>query len=120
MWGLNDLKAHRDIIDQIDWEMTPEKAVETYLEWGTGWARKDDFVRYRDQQSYYWVVYSWEQPLQATLVRRTTQEMEEIAAIPAPLELLQQAVFEGGRKPGVGVYAIHEPLKHWLKTTLGC
>jgi hypothetical protein len=120
MWGLDDLIAHRAIIDQIDWEMTPEKAIETYLEWGTGWARKNDFVRSPGQESFYWVVYSWEQPLQATLIRRSSQEMEEIARVPAPLELLEQTIVEGGRKPGVGVYAINEPLKDWLKNTLGC
>mgnify|MGYP006991978383 CR=1 FL=1 len=36
MWDLEQLKRNREIVDRIDWEMTPEKAVETYLEWGTG------------------------------------------------------------------------------------
>ncbi|MGO9373668.1 MAG: hypothetical protein ACLQBD_16380, partial [Syntrophobacteraceae bacterium] len=55
MLGMEELKIHREIVDRIDWEMTPEKAVETYLEWGTGWTRKDDFVRYPGQEALYFV-----------------------------------------------------------------
>lgn len=120
MWTTEELKAHREIIDRIDWEMTPEKAVETYLEWGTGWSRKDDFVRYVDQESLYFVIYSWESPPQVTLVQRTMKEANEIAGIPAPEEMILRAIHEGGRKPGVGVYAITEELKQWLRARLGC
>ncbi len=120
MWGLDELKVHRDIIDRIDWEMTPEKAVETYLEWGTGWTRKDDFVRYSGQEALYFVIYEWEKPAQITLIRRTMKEADEIAKIPAPPELISSAIAAGGRKPGVGVYAITDELKRWLKEALGC
>ncbi|HOV85337.1 MAG TPA: hypothetical protein PLM79_03185 [Syntrophobacteraceae bacterium] len=120
MWNLEELQRHREIIDQIDWDMTPEKAVETYLEWGTGWARKDDFVRYPGQASYYFLVYGWERPLCVTLVRRDVSQMVEIARVEAPEELILEAVAEGGRKPGVEVYAVSEPLKEWLKRSLNC
>lgn len=120
VWDMEELRNHREIIDQLDWEMTPEKAVETYLEWGTGWARKDDFVRYIGQESYYFVVYDWEKPLRVTLVRRDMKEMDEIANIDAPLELIEEAVREGGYKPGVGVYAINDALRDWLKRALHC
>lgn len=120
MWDLDKLKNHKEIIDLIDLEMTPEKAVETYLEWGTGWARKDDFVRYAGQESYYFVIYDWEKPLKLTLIRRDMEGMEEIAHLEAPQELIEKAIAEGGRKPGVGVYAINDDLKRWLKNTLNC
>lgn len=115
---LDELKADRTIIDNIDWDMTPERAVETYLEWGTGWARKDDFVRYADQESLYFVIYDWEEPLQVTLVKRNTQELEEIAKLDAPIELIQESIRDCGRKPGVGVYSINERLKSWLQNRL--
>ena len=120
MWGLEALKGHREVIDRIDWEMTPEKAVETYLEWGTGWSRKDDFVKYPGQESLYFVIYDWEKPPQVTLIQRDMREASEIAKIEAPAELIRQAVDEGGRKPGVGVYAITDELKQWLRAVLGC
>jgi hypothetical protein len=118
VWDLDELNGHRDIIGQIDWEMTPETAVETYLEWGTGWSRKGSYVSHPDQQSYYFVVYNWESPLQVTLVRRDAKEMEELAKIRAPEDLIQGTIDAGGRKPGVGVYAVSEDLKGWLKGAL--
>lgn len=118
MISVNELTIDRHILDNIDWEMTPERAIETYMEWGTGWARKDDFVRYPDQASYYFVIYDWEEPLQVTLVRRTTQDLTEVARVAAPIELIRNALHESGRKPGVGVHAINEPLKAWLKHEL--
>jgi hypothetical protein len=120
VWDLEELSNHREIIDQIDWEMTPEKAVETYLEWGTGWARKDDFVRYKGQESYYFVVYDWEKPLRITLIRRDMKEMDEIAQIDAPQELIEEATRESGYKPGVGVHAINDALRDWLRKALHC
>lgn len=120
MWGLEELKTKREIVDRIDWEMTPEKAVETYLEWGTGWSRKGDFVQYPGQDSLYFVIYSWEEPPQITLVQRDMQEAKEIAKLPAPEDLIQKAIDEAGRKPGVGVYALTDELKHWLQRALGC
>jgi hypothetical protein len=120
MWGLEELRIHREIVDSLDWEMTPEKAVETYLEWGTGWARKDDFVRYPGQEALYFVIYDWEKPAQVTLIRRTMKEADEIAKIHVPEEMVLRAIDAAGRKPGVGVYAITEELKEWLKQALGC
>lgn len=120
MWDLEELLQHREVIDRIDWDMTPEKAVETFLEWGTGWTRKDDFVRYHGQDAIYFVIYDWEKPPQVTLIRRTTQEADEIAKIPMPGDLISRAIEEAGRKPGVGVYAINDEVKEWLRATLNC
>ena len=119
MWGLEELKTHREIIDEIDLDMTPEKAVETYLEWGTGWSRKNDFVRYAGQESFYFVIYDWEDPLRVTLLRRNTGGVDEIAWIEAPPELIRRSIEDAGRKPGVGVYAPNESLKEWLRELLG-
>ncbi len=120
MWDLEQLKSRRDIVSAINWEMTPETAIETYLEWGTGWSRKDSYMSHADQESYYFVIYDWEVPLRVTLVRRDVHGMEEMAGIPAPEHLIRSAIEEGGRKPGVGVYAINEPLKRWLREALNC
>jgi len=120
MWDIRELLGHREIIDRIDWEMTPEKAVETYLEWGTGWTRKNDFVRYPDQEALYFVIYDWEKPPQVTLIQRSMHDAVEIAKIPVPEEFITRAVQEGGRKPGVGVYALTEELNQYLRDALGC
>ncbi|MFP5212319.1 MAG: DVU0772 family protein, partial [Acidobacteriota bacterium] len=113
MWKFEELRDRREIIDRIDWEMTPEKAVETYLEWGTGWSRKGDYVSYAGQESYYFVIYAWETPPGVTLVRRDSQGAEELARVDAPADLVNECIIEAGRKPGVGVYALSESRKTW-------
>ncbi len=120
MWNREELKANREVVDQIDWGMTPEKAVETFLEWGTGWSRKEDYVRYDGQAAFYFVIYDWEKPLRATLIRRNTSDVVELAGVDVPREMLERAIEEGGRKPGVGVYAITDEIKDWLKEALNC
>ncbi len=120
MWNREELKAHREVVDQIDWNMTPEKAVETFLEWGTGWSRKEDYVRYDGQQAHYFVIYDWEKPLQVTLIRRDTSNVDELAKVDVPVEMLERAIQGAGRKPGVGVYAITDEIKDWLKDALNC
>ena len=39
MMDLTELRQDRKLVNSIDWGMTPEKAVEMYLEWGTSWIR---------------------------------------------------------------------------------
>jgi len=113
MLNTEQLKADRNLVNRIDWTMTPEKAIEMYLEWGTGWIRGHDFVSHHGQESVYFVIYDWESP-QATLIRRTMKEAVEIAKVPVPLDLFRQASHEDGYRPGVGVHPINRPLREWL------
>lgn len=112
------LKKEREIVHQIDWSMTPEKAVDMYLEWGAGWTRGNDFVRSGDDESIYFVLYDWEAPPQATLLKRSSKEVVEIAKIPIDQDLFIQSIEEGGKRPGVGVYPPNHNLKEWLSEAL--
>ncbi len=112
--SINDLKTKRDLVHQIDWTMTPEKAVDMYLEWGAGWTRGNDFVRSGDDESIYFVIYEWESPAQVTLLRRSSREVEELAKIPVDEKLVTESIDEGGKRAGVGVYTPSEELKKWL------
>ncbi len=112
--NINDLKTKRDLVHQIDWTMTPEKAVDMYLEWGAGWTRGNDFVRSGEDESIYFVIYDWETPAQVTLLRRSSKEVEELAKIPVDEKLVTKSIDEGGKKAGVGVYPPNEELKKWL------
>jgi hypothetical protein len=40
--SLEELKKDRNLINSIDWEMTPEMAVRVYLEWGNIWAHGEN------------------------------------------------------------------------------
>ncbi|MFW9930091.1 MAG: DVU0772 family protein [Candidatus Thorarchaeota archaeon] len=111
MLNLEELKADRNLVNKIDWTMTQEKAIEMYLEWGTGWIRGHDFVSYMGQESFYFVIYDWEDPPQVTLLRRTTEGTEELAKVPVPEDLFKEAVKEDGYKPGVGVHSLNQNLK---------
>ena len=113
MLNTKELKKDRNLVNKIDWDMTPEKAIEMYLEWGTGWVRGHDFVSSPGQESVYFVIYDWETP-QATLLRRTVEEAVEIAKVAVPEDLFLQASKEDGYRPGVGVHRINQPLKEWL------
>ena len=53
MVDLEGLKKDRDLINSIDWEMTPEEAVRLYLEWGNNWSQGNVFIRSKDDISHY-------------------------------------------------------------------
>ncbi|WP_339135172.1 MAG: DVU0772 family protein [Candidatus Electrothrix sp. GW3-4] len=119
MLNLAELRKNRILVNSIDWAMTPEKAVEMYLEWGTGWIRGNDFVSSSDDESYYFVIYDWEtEPPQVTLVHRTLGGAEELAKIEVPKELFDAACQEDGRRPGGTVHRLNRGLQEWLNTRL--
>lgn len=114
MMGLQQLRNNRQIVNSIDWSMTPEKAVEMYLEWGTGWVRGNDFVSSATDKSVYFVLYDWEAEPCVTLIRRTVEGAEELARIPVPPELFEASWKEDGVRPGGTVHPLNDELKKWL------
>ena len=117
MLSIDELKQDRDLVNSIDWEMTPEKAVEMYLEWGTGWVRGNDFVSSNDDESVYFVLYDWEDN-KATLVRRTVHEVVELAKISVPKELFVKACEEDGMLPGGTEHRLNNKLIDWLSSQI--
>ncbi|MEN8190241.1 MAG: DVU0772 family protein [Thermodesulfobacteriota bacterium] len=119
MYSIEQLRAKRSLINEIDWEMTPEKAVEMYLEWGSGWTRGNDFVASANDESYYFVIFDWEEnPSLVTLIKRTVEGAEELAKIEVPHELFMEAWLEDGKRPGGTVHALNDRLKHYLSDLL--
>ena len=118
MKNLVELKADRSLVNEIDWEMTPEKAIGMYLEWGSGWSWGNDFVSHPGQEAIYFVLYDFEDSPQVTLLRRNMKGAEEIAKIEVPQDLFMQAWKEDGDRPGVGVHAINRSLQEWLGNAL--
>ncbi len=117
MLALEDIRSDRELVNEIDWEMTPEKAVSLYLEWGNGWDHLGRMVRSPEDVSYYFVVYSWDEGPVLHLVRRDTAGAEELAVIQLPPELRQRFQEHwGGHK---GVYGLTEEIEQWLKDELG-
>lgn len=118
MMNLEELKANRQLVNQIDWAMTPEKAIDMYLEWGAGWTRGHDFVSRAGQESLYFVLFDFEGTPQVTLIRRNMKDAVELAKVSVPEELFLKAWHEDGDRPGVGVHALNHDLKEWVCNAL--
>ena len=113
MIDLEGLKKDRDLINSIDWDMTPEEAVRLYLEWGNNWSRGNVFVRSRDDISHYFVINSWGEKPVIYLIKRNSDEANELAEIEPPDDLVNYFI-----KYKKGVYALEGKLKSWLMEEL--
>ncbi|OGW40974.1 MAG: hypothetical protein A2Y97_03300 [Nitrospirae bacterium RBG_13_39_12] len=115
MLTLEELKKDRELINSIDWEMTPELAVRMYLEWGNIWSRGDErrhVVRSKSDYSVYFVVNCWVRPYYIYLIRRNSEEAVELAKFELP------GRFDNPVCELKGVYAPEGELKDWLKKEL--
>lgn len=111
---LEELKKERAIVNDIDWEMTPDMAVRMYLEWGNIWAHGDrrHIVRSKNDYSVYFSVYCWDRPYHIYLYRRNSEDAVELAKIELP-ERFEKTVCRLK-----GVYAVEGELKEWLRKEL--
>ncbi|MDY6970794.1 MAG: hypothetical protein SV775_00535 [Thermodesulfobacteriota bacterium] len=112
MLGLEDIRNDLDLANKIDWDMTPEEAVTLYLEWGNNWTH-GNFVRSKNDVSYYFVVNTWEDPPIIFLVKRNSDEAVELAAIPLPDKV--KAGFLDSVGHNKGVFGINEEIRAWLE-----
>ena len=118
MMNAEELCRQQQLLESIDWQMTPEKAVDMYLEWGSGWTRGHDFVSSAHDESVYFVLFDWETPPQVTLIRRNMGGAEELAKVEVPAGLFEAAIQEDGRLPGGTVHRLNQPLEEWLRARL--
>ena len=116
MLDIEDIKNDHDLMNAIDWEMTPEEAVRLYLEWGNNWASGNYVIRSKDDVSHYFVVNTWEERPVVYLIRRDSEQALELARIDMPPALAERFLeSNGGLK---GVYSIAGEVKDWLKAEL--
>jgi hypothetical protein len=116
MLPLDKIKNDTELLNNIDWEMTPEEAVRLYLEWGNNWARGNYVIRSKNDHTLYFTVSTWREPPMIYLIQRNSEEAREIIAIEMPERLQQQFWAENGRNKGV--YSIEGVVKRWLKNEL--
>lgn len=115
MMTLEDIRKNTDLVNAINWEMTPEEAVTLYLEWGNNWARSNYVIRSKNDVAHYFAVNTWKQPV-IYLIRRNSEEAVELAAIDLPDDIREHFLeFIGHNK---GVYAIDDKIREWLKSKL--
>ena len=113
---LTDIKQNRELVDLIDWEMTPEEAVRLYLEWGNNWAGGNYVIRSKDDVTHYFVVNTWREDPVIYLIRRNSEAAEELAEIRMPKDMKKRYQAENGKLKGV--YAVTGEVKKWLQSEL--
>ena len=116
MTSLDKIRKNDALLNAIDWEMTPEEAVRLYLEWGNNWARGNYVIRSKSDETHYFVVNTWKERPIVYLIRRNSEEAEELAAIEMPEPVEEQFLAENGRNKGV--YAVDGIVKEWLRREL--
>ena len=85
MFTLEELKKDTDLINEIEWDMTPEEAVKQYLEWGnTDWGSGKYVIRSKSDYTTYFVVNCWRKPYLIYLIRRNSEEALELAEFELP------------------------------------
>jgi hypothetical protein len=113
---LEDIRKNRELVNAIDWDMTPEEAVRLYLEWGNNWARGNYVIRSKDDVSHYFVVNTWKEKPIIYFIRRNSDEAVELAEISMPPDMEKRFTDVAGSHKGV--YAIEGEVKAWLKEQL--
>jgi hypothetical protein len=116
MMTLNDIKNDQDLIDAIDWDMTPEEAVRLYLEWGNNWAGGNYVIRSKDDTVHYFVINTWKGFPLVYFIKRNSDEARELAEIEIPEPLKKQYIKKNGKAKGV--YSIEGDIKVWLRNEL--
>ena len=112
MLTIREIGKDQEIMDCLDLEMTPEKAVALYLEWGAFSTHGQAFVRSSDDSTCFFTVDTWQEPARVFLVRQSISGREEIGEVEIPRELVDQVVqYWGGRK---GTYAISSEMQEWI------
>jgi len=116
MMGLAELRENRRLVDAIEWEMGPEEAVRLYLEWGNNWSRGYRMVRSKHDETYYFVLNSWEEVPVVYFIRRAYAGGVELARVELP-EDLRRRVHQG---QGIqkGIYAVEDDVRVWLMEEL--
>lgn len=117
MTSLQELRQDRNLVNSIDWDMTHEKAVSMYLEWGNNWNHGIKMVKSKDDVALYFVVYSWEDGPVLHLVRRDSNGADELAIIEMPPEVRDSFRQEWGDHKGV--YSLNKDIEKWLRQELG-
>jgi hypothetical protein len=113
---MQEVQKARKVVNEIDWDMTPEEAVTLYLEWGNNWSHGKHLVRSKNDVSFYFVVNTWDDTPRAILIRRNSDEAEELAEIPLPEELSRRFLNHVGHTKGV--YAATGEVRAWLEDLL--
>ncbi|WP_297260642.1 DVU0772 family protein [uncultured Desulfovibrio sp.] len=102
----------------ISWNLSPEHAVTMYLEWGNNdWHAEYPPVRSKEDVSYYFVVDNWGEKPVVRLVRRNSENAEDLISVPLPDALLED--FQAVHGTCRGISEPTPAIKNWLRHEMG-
>jgi hypothetical protein len=116
MLKMDEIKANREIMNCLNLDLTPERAVALYLEWGSSWAHGRDFVRSEGDVSCFFKIDAWETPAKVLLVRQSISDETVLGEVEVPAEFVARALQSWGGKRGT--YGLTDELRGWLKQEL--
>jgi hypothetical protein len=114
--NLHEIKQNWDLVNSVDWEMTPEEAIALHLEWGPLRSQAYYNSRDNDNETVYFVINTWKKQPILTLVRRRGFDSEELGNFKLPKSL--ETEFLQGIGKYKGVYAVEGSVRDWLKKEL--
>lgn len=114
--GISDIKKDYDLVNSVNWEMTPEEAIALHLEWGPLRSQAYYNSRDNDNETVYFVINTWKNPPILTLVRRKGFDSEDVGTFRLPANLEKE--FMDGIGKYKGVYAVDGKVRDWLKKEL--
>jgi hypothetical protein len=116
MLDLEEIKRDMELVNDIDWDMTPEEAVTLYLEWGNNWSHGKNLVRSENDVSHYFVVNTWDEPPRIYLIRRNSAEARELGVFFMPEDMSRRFLRSVGHRKGV--YKLNQEIRTWLQNIL--
>ena len=110
MLTFDELKERRDIIEAIDWNLTPQEAFQAYQ------IKSIDAWKHRAPADVYYVYISvWQNEASVVLVKRTVKDSEEIAILPVPQDLVTASLpHQPGKPIPHGQYPLDQGIRNWL------
>ena len=114
MMNLDELRKEKDIVANIDWDMTPQEAFQKYQ------VKSIDGWKYRDLDDvYYFYIDVWKGEARVFLMKRGLKSAEDVAEADVPGDLLKECVKRNaGDPPSRGQYPIDSRIKQWLMEQL--
>jgi len=116
MLTLAEIKKNTNLVNSIDWDMTPEEAIALHLEWGPLRSQKYYNSRDNDNETVYFTISTWKDHPIVSLVRRIGFDSEELAIFNLPEHLEKE--FNKSMGKFKGVFAVEGEIKQWLKDEL--
>jgi len=114
--NIHEIKDNFDLVNSVNWEMTPEEAIALHLEWGPLRSQAYYNSRDNDNETVYFVINTWKKPPIFTLIRRKGFDSEDLGNFRLPKNLEDDFMREIGQYKGV--YAVEGDVKEWLKKEL--